>query len=89
MEIVETETFSRLKFSVSSRPRLFETANFQISRTETFPRLQFRVFRDRDSARVVETETFSRLSLISGYVRLSRSLAEIELRLSSVGDEIS
>ena len=37
MEIVETETFSRLKFSVSLRPRLFKTANFQIYRDRDFP----------------------------------------------------
>ena len=36
MEIVETETFLRLKFSVSSRPRLFETENFQIYRERDF-----------------------------------------------------
>ena len=58
MEIVETEAFSRLKFSVSSRPRLSRDCNLGFFETETF----------RDSAKVVETETFSRLSLISGRI---------------------
>ena len=42
MEIVETETFSRLKFSVSSRPRLFETANFKkVTRPRLFETANF------------------------------------------------
>ena len=36
MEIVKTETFLRLKLSVSTRQRLFETANFQIYRDRDF-----------------------------------------------------
>ena len=36
MEIVETETFSRLKFSVSSTLRLLETEHVQIYRDRDF-----------------------------------------------------
>ena len=51
----ETETFRDCKFSNLSRPRLSRDCNLGFFETETF----------RDSAKVVETETFLRLSLIS------------------------
>ena len=73
IESVETETFSRLYFFISRRSRLFDTANFQ--KTETFRKVQFWIFFKtetfRDSAKIVETETFLSLSLISETCRKS------------------
>ena len=61
MEIVEFETFLRLKFSVSLRPRQFETANFQI-------------YRDRDISGT-EISGFSRPRLSKTRQKLSRPMS--------------
>ena len=52
MEIVETKTFLRLKFSVSSRLRLLRLQIFKSIKTETFPGLKLRGFLDRDFPRL-------------------------------------
>ena len=57
MEIVETETSSRLNFLFLRDRNFLRLQIFKSNETETFPRLQFWIFWDRGSAKIVETET--------------------------------
>ena len=68
-KVVETETSRDLNFSELSIPRLFETIQMNGCRDRDSSRPQKLVVVEtetcRDWSKVVETETFSRVSLIS------------------------
>ena len=70
-KVVETETSWDFKFSELSIPRLFETIQMNGCRDRDSSRPQKLVVVEtetcRDWSKVVETETFSRVSLISGW----------------------